>query len=33
MCSLCDLDDHAGIERFIEEHGIPHIEMLLPASD
>ncbi|WGL16807.1 SOS response-associated peptidase family protein [Microbulbifer bruguierae] len=29
MCSLFDVDDHAGIERFIEEHGIHHPQQMI----
>ncbi|WP_160153455.1 SOS response-associated peptidase family protein [Microbulbifer sp. ALW1] len=29
MCSLFDADDHAGLERFVEEHGIHHPQNLI----
>lgn len=29
MCSLFDVDDHAGIERFINEHGIEHPQRMI----
>ncbi|MBB5210189.1 SOS response-associated peptidase family protein [Microbulbifer hydrolyticus] len=29
MCSLFDVDDHAGIERFVDEHGIAHPQRMI----
>jgi len=29
MCSLFDVDDQAGVERFVEEHGIQHPQRMI----